>query len=188
MCRASEPVDEVVRRPRSRQLQQAIAHHGACGGKFVLVALHVLAVDQMGNVEHHLAIIGQAAAHFFVQRHEQPVHLEAHSAGAGLALPCPRGVLAQIGQVLAANGLRGRVLFQFFAAAVVDKDLQVHLGLAAQLVNVPKELPLVGADGLAQNFVVVKDRSKPEGKHGGMLEAVRDDPGVVYAGLLVEGF
>ena len=64
----------------------------------------------------------------------------------------------------------------------------MHLGLAAQLVDVALELPLIGADGLAQGLVVVEDGAEPEGKHGGVLKAVGDDPGVVDAGFLVEGF
>ncbi len=73
-------------------------------------------------------------------------------------------------------------------AAVVDEDFEVHFGLAAQLVDVAQELALVGADGLAQAFVVVEDGAETEGQHGGVLETVGDDPGVVHAGFLVEGF
>jgi hypothetical protein len=74
------------------------------------------------------------------------------------------------------------------ATAVVDEDLQVHLRLAAKLVDVTQKLALVGANGLAQDFIVAENGSKSEGKHRGVLEAIRDDPGVVYAGLLIQCF
>jgi len=115
------------------------------------------------------------------------VHLEADGTGAGLALAGTRRVLAQVAQILAAYGFGGRLLLEFLAAAVVDKDLQMHLGLASQLVNVAQELPLVGADGLAQAFVVGEDGAEAEGQHGGVLETVGDDPRVIHAGFLIEG-
>ena len=74
------------------------------------------------------------------------------------------------------------------AAAIVDEDFEVHLGLAAELVDVAEELALVGANGLAEDFIIVEDGSKSEGKDGGVLKAVRDDPGMVDAGLLIQSF
>jgi hypothetical protein len=143
-------VDEVVGRPGAGDLHLALAHDGAGGGELVLVALHIFAVDQVGDIEHHLAAFGEAAAYLFIQRHEQAVHLEADGAGAGLALAGAGGVLAQVAQVLAAYAFGGQMLFERVGAAVVDEDLQVHLRFAAQLVDVALELALVGADGLAQ--------------------------------------
>ena len=63
----------------------------------------------------------------------------------------------------------------------------MHLGLAAQLVDVALKLALVGADGLAKAFIVVEDGAEAEGKHGGVLEAVGDDAGVIDACLLIQG-
>jgi hypothetical protein len=59
---------------------------------------------------------------------------------------------------------------------------------SAQFVDVAEELALIGADGFAEEFVVVEDCPEAEGKYGGMLKAIRDDPGVVDTSLLVEGF
>ena len=87
-----------------------------------------------------------------------------------------------------AHALGRLMLVAVAAAAVVDEDLQVHLGLAAQLVDVALELALVGANGLAQALVVVEDGSKAERQDGGVLKTVGDDPGVIDAGLLVQGF
>ncbi len=185
---AREAVDEMVRRPWSRELHLAPAHGGAGSDKFVLVALHGLPIDQVCDIKHHLSVIDEPAAHFFIERKEEPVHLEAHRSRPRLTLPSPRGVLPQIAQIFAANPFGGEMLLDFARAAVVDEDLEVHLGLAAQLVDVAEELTLVGANGLAEHFVVREDGAEPEGKYGGMLEAVGDDPCVIDAGFLVEGF
>jgi hypothetical protein len=142
----------------------------------------------VGDIQHHPAAICEAAAYLFVERHEQAVHLETDGACTRLALPRPGRVLAQVGQILAANTFGGDLLLELLAAAVVNKDFEVHLGLAAELIDVAEELALVGADGLAQDVIVVEDGSEAEGKDGGVLEAVRDDTGVVNAGLLIESF
>ena len=68
----------------------------------------------------------------------------AECAGAGLALALPAGVFAQAGEVLPAHSIGRHMLFQSASAAVVDHDFQVHLGLAAQLVDVAEELAVVG--------------------------------------------
>jgi len=49
-------MDEVIRRPWAGKLHVALAHRGAGCGEFVLVALNVFAVDQMGDIKHHLAV------------------------------------------------------------------------------------------------------------------------------------
>jgi len=183
-----EAVNEVVGRPWAGDLHLALAHDGACGGELVLVALNVFALDQVGDIEHHLAAFGQAAAYFFIQWHEEAVHLEADGAGTGLAFTGARGVLAQAAQVLTAYTLGGQMLGERVGATVVDEDLEVHLRFAPQLVDVALELALVGADGLAQAFIVGEDGAESEGQHGGVLEDVGDHTCMVHAGLLVEGF
>src|ERR1700722_6574511 len=183
-----EAMNEVVGRPGAGNLHLAFAHDRAGRSEFVLIALHVFAVDQVGDIEHHFAALGKAAAHFFIQRHEEPVHLEADGAGTGLAFTGAGGVLAQVAQVLPAYALGRLKLLKRVGATIVDKDLEVHLRFAAQLVDVSLELALVGADGLAEALIVVEHGAEAEGKHGGMLEAVGDDSCVVPARLLIEGF
>jgi len=63
---AGEPVDEVVWRPGSGKLQDTFLHHGAGGREFVLVALDTFAIDQMRDIQQHLAAFGHPAAYFFV--------------------------------------------------------------------------------------------------------------------------
>ncbi len=183
-----EPVHKVVWRPGSGQLHEAFAHHGAGGRKLVLVALNVLAVNEVRNVEHHFAVFSEAAAYFFVEGHEEAVHLEADGARTGLALAGAGCVLAKIAQILAANALDRQMALDFLGAAIVDENLQMHLGLAAEFVDVAEELALIGTDGFAEDFVVVEDSPESEGKYGGMLKAIRDHPGVINTSLLVEGF
>ena len=187
MRSAGEPVNEVIRRPRPRELHLAIAHGGARTRKFVLVAFDVFPLDQVRNVEHHLSVLCQPATHVFIKRHEQPVHLKAHGAGARLAFALAGGRLSQIGEVPPAYCVRRQVPVHFAAATtVVHKDFEVHLRLAAQLLDVAQELALIRADRLAEALVVVEDRAKPEREDCGVLETVRDHPGMVDAGFLAE--
>jgi len=185
---AGEPVDEVVGRPGAGELHLALSHVGAGGGELVLVALNKLAVDEVSDIQHHFAAFGKPAADFFVEGHEEAVHLETDGTRAGLTLARPCSALTEVGQILPANSFGRCLALDFAAATVVDHDLEVHFSLAAELVDVAEELALVGADGLAEAVIVSEDGAEAEGKHGGMLEAVCDDPSVVDAGFLVEGF
>ncbi len=112
---AGKPVHKVVWRPGTGELHEAIAHHGAGGCELVLVALNVLAVNQVRNVERHFAVFSKAAAYFFVEGHEEAVHLEADGARAGLALAGAGCILAQIAQILAANALNRQMALDFRA-------------------------------------------------------------------------
>ena len=113
------------------------------------------------------------------------MHLEGEGAGLGLTLALPAGALAQAGEVLLSDG---HVAGGGAGADVVDQDLEVHLGLAAEPFDVGDEVALVGADGAAQTIVVGEGGVEAEGKHGGEFEAVRDDACVILGGLLIEGW
>ena len=67
---AGEAVDEVVRRPGPGNLHLAVAHGGTGAREFVLVALHALAIDQVGDVQHHLAAFSEPAADVLIERSE----------------------------------------------------------------------------------------------------------------------
>ena len=188
MSAAREPMDEVVRRPRAGELHVTLAHGGAGGSELVLVTLYVLAVDKMGDIENHLAVVHEPAAYFLVERQKETVHLKTDGAGTGLAFAGAGGVFAQAAEIFAPDAIGTEMAIDLAAGAVVHEDLQVHFGLAAQFLNVGKELALIGADGLAQAFIVVKDSTETEGQYRGMLEAVSDDPGVIDARLLCECF
>jgi len=94
------------------------------------------------------------------------VHLEADRACPCLALTLPHGIFAKTGKVLAPYSLGRKVLAEFLRTTVVDEDFQVHLGLAAEFIDVGEELTLIRADGLAKSFVVVKDRAETEREDG----------------------
>lgn len=94
------------------------------------------------------------------------MHLHGNCSRLGLTFTLQGRTFAQVGQVLAAN-------FAHFcrnhpadlvSAAVVERHLQVHLGLAAQPFDVGDELALVGADGAPQSVVICEDGAKAEGK------------------------
>ena len=80
------------------------------------------------------------------------------------------------------------MLAQVLSAEVIHEDLEVHLGFAAQLVDIGEKLPLVGANRLAQRFVVVEYSPEAEGQDGGVLKTVGDDPGMIHTGLVVQIF
>jgi len=113
------------------------------------------------------------------------MHLEADGAGPRLAFALAGGVFAEIRKVLFADAFKGKVFLEIFGAAGVDMNLEVHLGLAVEAFEIALKLALIGADGLAEPFVVLKDGSKPERKYGRLLEAVRDNSGVIYSGFLI---
>ena len=162
VCAAREAMDEVVRRPWAGELQVAFAHHGAGCRELVLVALDAFAIDQVRDIEQHFAALGHAAAHFFIQRREHAVHLEADGARSGLAFALPRCIFAQVGEVLLAYAFQGQMLVQFFAAAGIYVDFQVHFRFAMEALQIALKLALIGADRLAQSFIILKDGAKTE--------------------------
>ena len=174
----------MIRRPGAGELHLAVAHHRASGREFVLIALHIFAIDQMGDVENHLACFGESAAYFFIEGHEKPMHLEAHCAGPGLTFALPGCRFAEIGKVSATHFV-GRKLGKLAAAAVIHKNSEVHLGLAAQLVDVAEKLALIRPDGFAEAFVVVEDGAETEGKYSGMFEAVSNNASMIHTRFLI---
>ncbi len=62
----------------------------------------------------------------------------------------------------------------------------MHLGLAAETLYVGLEVALVGADGAAQGVVILKGGAEAKWQDSREFEAVSDDAGVVFCGLLVQ--
>jgi hypothetical protein len=181
-----EAMDEVIGGPGAGELHLAILHHGAGGLELVLITLHAFALDQVGDIEDHFSGFGEPAADFFIQRREEAMHLEADCACPGLALALASSCLSKVREIFAADFLRGKIGEFFAAGAIVDEDLQVHFGFAAEFFDVAEELSLVGPDGLAKAFVVVEDCAESEGKYGGVLETICDDSCVVDPGFLIK--
>ena len=136
-------MDEVIGWPGTGELHLAILHHCARGLEFVLVALDALALDEVRDIEDHLAGFGEAAADFFIERHEEAMHLEADGAGTSLTLALAGSGLAKIGEVLATDLLRVEVREFASATAVIHEDFEMHLGFAAEFFDVIEELSLV---------------------------------------------
>ncbi len=180
-------VDEVVWRPGAGELHLAVFQLERGGRVAVLVALDALVVDEVGDVEEHLAGSVAFAGDLLVERGEHAMHLHGDGAGSGLAFALLGGVFAQAGEVLFADAVHEDGLVEF-AATVVDDDLEVHLGLAAKAIEVGEELALVGANGAAKGFVIREDSTEAEGQHGGHLEAVGNDFAVIDGRLLHQGF
>ena len=140
---AGEAVDEVVRRPGTGELQVTLPHGCTGGGEFVVIALNVFAIDEMRDVKNHFAVFHQPAADLFVKGKKEAVHLEADSPGASLAFARASVIFAKGSKVFAADAVRGLMVIHLAAGAVIDEDLEVHFGLAAQFVDVGKKLALV---------------------------------------------
>ena len=181
-----EAMNEVVGGPGTGELHLAILHHRAGGLEFVLIALDALAIDQVGDVENHLAGFREAAADFFVERSEESMHLEADCTGPGLALALAGRGFAEISEVLATDLFRIEVGELATAATVIDENLEVHFRFAAEFFDIAEELALVGPDGLAEAFVVVEDGAESEWKNGGVLETICDYSCVVDPGFLIK--
>ena len=114
------------------------------------------------------------------------MHLEADGACPSLTLTLAGSGFAKVGEVFAAD-LIWRQISEFFAAgAIVNEDLEMHLGFAAEFFDVSEELSLVGPDGFAETFVFVEDRAESEGKDGGVFETICDHSCVVDPGFLIE--
>ena len=97
----------------------------------------------MGDVQHHFAVFREPTAYLFIKRHEKPVHLKTYGPGARLALASASCTFTKVGQIFTADAFHGKMALNLRATAVVYKYLEVHLGLAAQLVNVAEKLALV---------------------------------------------
>jgi len=177
---------EMVGRPGSGELHLAVFQLDRRGGVPILVALNVFMVDEVGDVEKHLAGAIAFAGDFFVEGGEHAVHLHGDGACPGLAFALLGGVFAEAGQILPADAVHQDGLVEL-AATVVDDDLEVHLGFAAEALEIGEELALVGADGAAEGLVIGIDGAETEREDGGHFEAVGDDLAVVDCGFLEEG-
>ena len=183
---ASEAMDEVIGRPGTGELHLAVLHHCARGLEFVLVALDALSFDEVGDIENHLAGFGETTADFFIERHEESMHLEADGTGTGLTLALAGSGLPKISEVLPTDLLRMEVGEFTSATAVIDENFEMHFGFAAEFFDVIEELSLVGPDGFAEAFVVAEYGTESERKNCGVFETICNDSCVVDPGFLIK--
>ena len=104
LVRRRGAVDEVIRRPRARELHAAVFEFERRRGVLVLVALHRLVVDKVGDIKQHLASVHALAGDLFGERKEHAMHLDGERTGLGLPLTLAAGALAKAGQILLADG------------------------------------------------------------------------------------
>ena len=114
------------------------------------------------------------------------MHLDGKGSRFGLTFPLTGGRVAKTGQVLLPNGglSRKRILREVTWTGVVNQNFEMHLSLAAEALDIRQKVPLVGTYGAAKTIVILEGGGEAEGKHGGELEAVGDDAGVIASGLL----
>src|SRR5258706_11829586 len=103
------------------------------------------------------------------------MHLDRKRASLGLALPLTARALPQAGQILLAHG---HVASRVAGADIIHQDLQVHLGLAAQTLDIGLKVTLIRTDRAAQRVVVREGSAKAEGKYRRQLETICYNAGV----------
>jgi hypothetical protein len=111
------------------------------------------------------------------------MHLDGECACLRLSFTLSAGALTQAGQVLLADC---HVAGGIARAGVVHQDLQVHLGLAAEPLDIRHEVALIRPDRAAQRVVVLKRSAETKWQNSGVFEAIRDNAGMVLRRLLVQ--
>src|SRR5579863_3750300 len=178
---------EVIRRPRTANGHFAVLQLLGCRGVAILVLLHALGVDQMGDVDQHPFWCDLLAADFFLQRIEKLMHLDRQSAGLGLALTLAGRFHPELRQIVAPDRVRQfHVDHGFPQGAVANDQLDVHFGFAAKLGHALPERPPVDPDGLAKSVIAVKDSPEFEWKNGGVTEAIAHHSSMLNGGFMVE--
>ncbi len=158
---------KVIRRPWSGKLHLAVLQEQAGGGVFVLVTLHAFVVDQVGDIQQHFAAIHTPTADLLIQGAEHAVHLRRDGTGLGLALALAAGNFSQVGEIFFADRLgMGSNCWRKITAAVVERDLEMHLGLAPKAFKIAQKIALVGPDGAAKGLIILINSAKTEGKDG----------------------
>ncbi len=163
----SQAMHEVIRRPWPGELHVAVFQEQAGGGVFVLVAFDALVIDQMSDIEQHFAAVHALAGDFLIEWAEHAMHLGRNRAGLGLALALAAGNFSQVGEIFFADRLGdGSDGWRKITAAIVERDLEMHLGLTPKAVEISQEVALVGADGAAEGLIILINGAKTEGKDG----------------------
>jgi len=176
-------VDKVIRRPWPGKLHPALLQLLRRRGVLVLVTFYRLVINQMSDVQKHLARIHPLAGDLLGDGQKHAVHLDRESARFGLALALSARALPQTGQVLLSDG---HISVGMARTGIVYHYFEMHLGLAAQTLDVGLKVSLIGANGTAKRVVVLEGGAEPEGKNCGKFETVRDYAGMVFGGLLIE--
>ena len=173
---------EMVGRPGTGELHPALLELLSRRGVFVLITLHCLVIDQVRNIQKHLAGVHAFAGNLLGQRKEHAMHLHGERAGFGLAFPLAACALAQADQVLLANC---HVSSRISRAGVVDENFKVHLGLASETLHVGLKLTLVGSNGAPQSVIILEGRAEAKRKDGRVLKAIGNHSGMVPCRLLI---
>src|ERR1019366_9101363 len=119
---------EVVGRPGTGHEELAVLELLGSRAVAVLILFDRLGVDEVGDIEQHSVGIHLLAADFFLEGVEELVHLDGEGASFGLALALSGRLLAQLDQVLAADGIGQHDLVHGTSWRTVANDqLDAHL-------------------------------------------------------------
>ena len=123
-------------------------------------------VDQVSDVEKHLAGIDSAE----LISSSSGLNMRCIWTETALAFVCRSrcrvALSRKLDQIFFAHAVHWN-RNALFTATVVQKDLEVHLRLTAQTLDIGKKLPLIGANRFSKGFVVCKNSAKAERKDRG---------------------
>src|SRR6185437_6616944 len=176
----------MIRRPGAADGDFTVLKLLDCAGGSVLIFFNGFAVDQVGYVDEDSVCVNTLTADFFFQRIEEPVDLNRKRLGSRLALTVIRGLFAKLGEILAPHCVGDLDVAKLPEGAVPNQNLDVHLGLAFQAGHALTEGALVGADGVFQGFIVIKNCAKSERKHSPLAEADAHDARVLQNVLFLQ--
>ena len=98
-----QALNEVVRGPRAGELHLAFLECFAGADELVHVALDALGLDEVGDIEQHLAVVHGATGDLFILGREEALHLDRDGTTFGLALALPGSSFPQVGEIFLAN-------------------------------------------------------------------------------------
>src|ERR1700690_463227 len=148
------PGQEVVRRPGSADGDFAVLQLLGGAAIAVLIFLYRLGVDEMGDVDEHALRSDLLAAHFLFQRVKQLMDLYREGAGFGLAFAIAGYLDLQLRKIVAPAGVgQDDIDHSLAERAISDRELDVHLGLAAEPDDAQTESAPVDPDRLAEGVV-----------------------------------
>ena len=157
------------RAAETRKVARGTEGAGAGGCELVVIALPRTRRGRIRCARYPAAFSPphQPATDLFVERQEEPMHLEAHFTRTRLPLPCPRRVLAQIAEIKARPTLSPARCFSIsrLGSSSSTKIFKCISAYGAQLIDIAEELPLIGANRLAEHFCCCRSPSR-NGKEG----------------------
>src|SRR5215471_6761399 len=185
--RAELAGQEMIRRPWPADGHLTVLQLFGGGIVTVLVFLDRLGIDQVRDIDQHAFGINLLTADLLLKRIKELVDLNRKGSRLGLTLAVARSFDPKLCQVLASNSIRQLGVDHGIAKrTVANHKLDVHLRLAAEPLYALFEGSSIGANGLAQRIVGIKNSSKTERQHGALPETQTNHTSMLEHGFLIQ--